>query len=53
MDFLAAMESVGVDSQTVLRRFSGMEMLWKKFVFRFTEDPTYSYLEQAVLKQED
>ena len=35
MDFLAAMESVGVDSQTVLRRFSGMEMLWKKFVFRY------------------
>lgn len=53
MDFLAAMESVGVDSRTVLRRFSGMEMLWKKFVFRFPEDPTYSSLEQAVLKQED
>ena len=53
MDFLAAMESVGVDSQTVLRRFSGMEMLWKKFVFRLPEGPTYSSLEQAVLKQED
>lgn len=53
MDFLAAMESIGIDTQTVLRRFSGMETLWKKFVFRFPEDPTYSSLEQAVLLSED
>ena len=37
----------GVDLNATMARFMGMEAMYKKFLFRFTDDPNYGELKKC------
>ena len=38
----------GVDLNATMARFMGMEAMYKKFLFRFTDDPNYGELKKCM-----
>ncbi len=38
----------GVDLGTTMKRFMGMEAMYKKFLFRFPDDPNYGELKRCM-----
>ena len=48
MEFIKAMEALGVNVTITLERFAQNESLWKRFVLKFIDDPTYESLSKAV-----
>lgn len=48
MTLQEAMESCGVDVGATLRRFGNQEALWRRFLLKFPQDPTFASLGEAV-----
>lgn len=48
MDLTQALNTVGVDVETTLRRFGNNQALLERFVRKFPQDDTYNKLSQAV-----
>ncbi|WP_195270691.1 Hpt domain-containing protein [Eubacterium sp. 1001713B170207_170306_E7] len=48
MDILEGLESIGIDLDIVLHRFSNNAALLERFLLKFPKDKTYSALKQAV-----
>ncbi len=48
MTFEQALEKIGVNTEEVLARFSGNEMLMKKFILKFAEDKAFPDTKAAI-----
>lgn len=51
-DKIAKLEDAGIDTKSALERFMNNDALFKKYLLRFCDNPTYKQLKEAIANKD-